>query len=285
MFDIIQQLSEVLSPLSSSAPTAFVIFFIISFLVGVIASVFGVGGGFFFTPFFHSVIGLSAVQAVATSMFQIPFMSASGSIAYLRRKKVEVSAALWLLLGAIPSSQITAWFFSHLSREGEHSSLDLFLMIVFSVMMTTLGLYTIFKKSDSPKNESTETNEASDKLKIHKSSILLTGLVFGFIASALGVGGGFLTVPYFIHVLKMPAVKASATSLFAMFFISLITSLQYLFFSQAIVSLSLLAALGTMLGAQLGSRIAVYLPPKILKKSFGVLQIIVVILYLIKKLS
>lgn len=284
MPEIIQHLTEILSPLSPSAPTAFFIFFALSFFIGIISAVFGIGGGFFFTPFFHSFIGLSAVEAVATSMFQIPFMSASGSIGYLRRKKVETSAAMWLLLGAIPSSQITAWLFSHFSSGGDHAYVDLFLMITFSVMMTTLGLYTIFKKSDTPQDD-TRGAEITENLQIPKTSIFATGLAFGFIASALGVGGGFLTVPYFIHVLKMPAVKASATSLFAMFFISLITSLQYLFLSHVVIVLSLFAALGTVLGAQFGSRIAVQLPPVLLKKSFGFLQIIVVILYLIKKLS
>lgn len=274
---IFQNLIETLAPLSSSPTFAFVTFFIFSFLVGIVAAMFGVGGGFFFTPFFHSVIGLPAVQAVATSTFQIPFLSASGSVAYLQEKKVEVAVAFWLLMGAVPSSQITVWFFSHLSQDN-HAFTNYFLVASYTLLMGGLGIYGFFKKEKTTK----VNQEQADYITGNKTSLLITGLLFGVIAASLGVGGGFLAVPYFTHIMKMPIAKATATSLFAMFFISLIAGFQYWFHGHVQVSLSLLAAMGTISGAQVGSRIAIWVSAGVLKRTFSLLQIIVVILYLLR---
>lgn len=292
MLETIHQLSQTLLPLSSSPFWGFVFFFLISFTVGILAAMFGIGGGFFFTPFFHSVIGLPPVQAVATSMFQIPFMSASGSATYLLQKKVQIKPALWLLAGAIPSSQITAWFFSYYSLkdktaspQADHLAIDIFLILLYTFVIGGTGFFILLKKSKDDKPLTLPTNNSNQPVyHIPKFSILTTGLLFGFVASALGVGGGFLTVPYFLFFLKMPASQATATSLFTMFFLSIITSTQYLLLGHPVVPLSLLAALGTMSGAQLGSRMAIHLPSHVLKKFFGLIQILVVIVYLLREL-
>lgn len=274
---LLQNLIETLAPLGDNAFFSFGIFFMFSFVVGVIAAMFGVGGGFFFTPFFHSVIGLPAIQAVATSTLQIPFLSASGSIAYLYEKKVEMTVAFWLLLGAIPSSQITVWLFSHLSQENNIFT-DYFLLVSYTLLMGGLGMYGFFKKE----KKTTIYQDKRDYISGNKISIFVTGLLFGLIAASLGIGGGFLAVPYFTHILKMPISKATATSLFAMFFISLIAGLQYWFYGHTQVSLAFLAAIGTMSGAQLGSRAAMRISSYVLKKTFSLLQIVVVVLYLLR---
>ena len=59
------------------------------FFTGILASAMGVGGGFIFTPFFHGVIGLGGVQAVATSMGQIPITSLSAVYRYYKNKKIK----------------------------------------------------------------------------------------------------------------------------------------------------------------------------------------------------
>ncbi|RME92651.1 MAG: hypothetical protein D6767_02720, partial [Candidatus Hydrogenedentota bacterium] len=92
----------------TAAPLSFWSLPLIGFAVGAISALFGVGGGFFFTPFFNVVLGLPLPVAVATSTAQIPFMAASGTFHYYRKGNLDIKNALWLGVPTILFSIITS---------------------------------------------------------------------------------------------------------------------------------------------------------------------------------
>ena len=56
---------------------------------------------------------------------------------------------------------------------------------------------------------------------------ILIGALVGFLASFLGVGGGFIMVPALIYLLRMPTNVVIGTSLFQIIFITAIVTLLH----------------------------------------------------------
>jgi uncharacterized membrane protein YfcA len=82
----------------------------------------------------------------------------------------------------------------------------------------------------------------------------------------------------------MKPINAVATSMFCILITSSITSLHYLWLGEIYFGLSLVLALSSIIGAILGTKIAVKISPKLLLKSFAFLQLGVVVIYIYIKL-
>src|SRR5215510_10392273 len=66
--------------------------------VGFVSGMFGIGGGFLMTPLLIFV-GISPAVAVASVSSHIAASSMSGAISYWRRRSIDTSLALVLLIG------------------------------------------------------------------------------------------------------------------------------------------------------------------------------------------
>lgn len=82
---------------------------IISFLVGVISSLFGIGGGIIHVPFLIVILGLPVHAATATSHFVLAITSLTGTLAFLRNGQVRLPVAASLGLGVLLGAQLGAF--------------------------------------------------------------------------------------------------------------------------------------------------------------------------------
>lgn len=112
---------------------------------------------------------------------------------------------------------------------------------------------------------------------------LLGGIVISAIAAFLGVGGGFLLVPFLTSVAELPMYLAAGTSALAVL-ISMITSIVTLIskgvqFDWALIGLELV---GIALGSVIGPRTSQYFSDIWLKRLFIVLSLYVGIDYVLR---
>jgi uncharacterized membrane protein YfcA len=76
------------------------------FLVGLLAAIMGVGGGFFLIPAMIYVLGMPTAVVVGTSLFQILFVTANVTVLHaINNQTVDVVLALILLSGAVVGAQ------------------------------------------------------------------------------------------------------------------------------------------------------------------------------------
>jgi uncharacterized membrane protein YfcA len=83
--------------------------FSVGFLVGVLAAIMGVGGGFVMVPAMIYLLGMPTAVVVGTSLFQIIFVTAN--VTFLQayaNQTVDVVLALMLLIGAVIGAQFGA---------------------------------------------------------------------------------------------------------------------------------------------------------------------------------
>ncbi len=80
----------------------------VGFSTGVVASVLGVGGGFIRMPALIYLIGCPTIVAVGTDLFEVMITGAYGAFTYGLKGRVDLVAAMWMLMGAAMGAQLGA---------------------------------------------------------------------------------------------------------------------------------------------------------------------------------
>lgn len=111
--------------------------FVIGAVVGVLAAVMGVGGGFIMVPAMIYLIGMPTKVVVGTSVFQFLFVTGFTAILHaVQSQTVDIMLALILLLGGVIGAQIGVSAATRLRPEQ--------LRILLALLVLTVGLKLLF---------------------------------------------------------------------------------------------------------------------------------------------
>jgi uncharacterized membrane protein YfcA len=121
----------------------------VGFLVGVLAAIMGVGGGFVMVPAMIYLLGMPTTVVIGTSLFQIIFVTAN--VTFLQayaNQTVDVFLALMLLIGAVIGAQFGARAGAKLHGEELRGLLALMVLAVcdklfFDLLVTPDDVYSI----------------------------------------------------------------------------------------------------------------------------------------------
>ena len=112
---------------------------IIGFVVGMLAAIMGVGGGFIMVPAMIYLLGMSTAVVVGTSLFQIIFVTANVTLLQsVTNQTVDVVLALLLLVGAVLGAQIGARFAGRLRGEELRGLLAMIVLAVSAILTIEL---------------------------------------------------------------------------------------------------------------------------------------------------
>jgi uncharacterized membrane protein YfcA len=107
-------------------------------------------------------------------------------------------------------------------------------------------------------------------------TILLIGLMAGFVSGALGVGGGIIIVPSLILFLGFSQHMAQGTSLAILLLpTGILAVMQYYKNGYVDFKVALILMILFVVGAYLGSLVSTNIPDKMLKKIFGIFMLLV----------
>ena len=116
------------------------------------------------------------------------------------------------------------------------------------------------------------------KSKLYESIFtpILIGLLVGFIAAIMGIGGAFILVPAMIYIIKMPTKLVPGTSLFVTIFVSVIVTFLHSF-NYGSIDLLLVAMLvvGSIIGVQIGQKLGERIDSSGLRALLAVLLLLV----------
>jgi uncharacterized membrane protein YfcA len=257
-------------------------------MAGLLAGMFGVGGGFLATPMLIFV-GIPPTVAVASQANQVIANSVSSLQVQWRRGNVDLRMGLVLLLGGVVGSSAGVVLFTYLKRIGQ---IDFVIAVLYVVMLSTIGglmsfesLRTWFRHKRHPEaprgklHQHYLVHRLPWKMRFYKSKLYISallpmalGFLIGILSAILGVGGGFVLVPAMIYLLGMPTAVVIGTSNFQVLFVAAnVTFLQSATNGTVDVVLALLLILGGVVGAPIGSRLAAKLPGAVLRGLMAVL--------------
>jgi uncharacterized membrane protein YfcA len=255
---------------------------------GVLAGMFGVGGGFIMTPLLI-FIGVSPAVAVATSANQIIASSVSGFMSHWRRQNVDFKMGNVLLIGGFVGSSLGVALFRWLKNLGQ---IDLIISLCYVVFLGIVGglmgiesLRAIMGWKKQTAAATPQQHQPSRLLPMHfaRSKItisallpLATGLFAGMMVSMMGIGGGFLLIPAMIYLLRMPTSVVIGTSLYQIIFITAnVTLLQAVTTQTVDIVLALILLSSSVVGAQIGGKLGAKLPAEHLRGLMALLVLTV----------
>ena len=241
-------------------------------ITGILSGLFGVGGGFLITPFLM-FIGVPPAVAVASSANQIVATSYSGFLAYLRKQSVDFKMGRHILIGGFTGAFAGVLIFKWLRTMGY---VDLLISLSYVFFLGSIGLLMAaeslksLRKGSAPSAVSTPAWTARLPLKADyptskvEASIFVPigiGIFVGMMVSIMGVGGGFLMIPAMIYLIGMPTGIVIGTSLFIIIFITAqVTFMQSVLTQTVDIMLALLLLIGSVIGAQFGSKLGHTIP-------------------------
>jgi uncharacterized membrane protein YfcA len=106
--------------------------------------------------------------------------------------------------------------------------------------------------------------------------VALIGLAAGLLSGLFGIGGGVVIVPLLIGLAGFSITQAAGTSLAALLLpVGALGAWQYWQSGAVDLRAALLLAVGLLIGAYLGARLGVSLPPATVQRAFGALLVVV----------
>ncbi len=278
---------EIYLPIAEQSMNVFVLFGL-GGAAGLLAGMFGVGGGFLATPLLIFV-GIPPAVAVASQANQVIANSISSLQVQWRRGNVDLRMGLVLLLGGMIGSSAGVTVFTWLKAIGQ---VDFVIAVMYVILLSSIGLLmafeslrTLWKRRRNPTGPRGKlhthylVHRLPWKMRFYKSKLYISaflpiglGFLIGILSAILGVGGGFVLVPAMIYILGMPTTVVIGTSNFQILFVAAnVTFLQAVTNGTVDVVLALLLILGGVVGAPIGSRIAARLPGVVLRALMAVL--------------
>jgi len=246
--------------------------FILSLVVGVLSGMFGVGGGFLMTPFLI-FLGVPPAYAVPNEANNILGTSISGSTTHYLKGTLDYKMGLMIVIGGVAGTILGIITFSYFKDIGKINiviSLSyMYILAIVGTIMLVQGVTEI----DRARRKIIIKKKLHSHFWIHglpfrmrfkKSQLyesaftpIIIGLVVGFIAAIMGVGGAFILVPAMIYIIGMPTRLIPGTSLFVTIFVSAIVTVLHAFnYGSIDLALVIILILGSILGVQVGQKLS-----------------------------
>lgn len=261
-------------------------------VTGVLSGVFGVGGGFLTTPLLI-FYGIPPTVAAASAATQVTGASVSGVIAQGRIGGVDYQLGLVSVAGGMIGALLGAGLFAVLESVGQ---IDTVINILYVVLLGTIGLVMARESLQALRPASAGAPRRAAKRRHHpmiaalpyrwrfyRSGLyisplapFLMGLFVGILTMLMGVGGGFIMVPAMLYILGMSARVVVGTSLFNILFITMLSTMVHAFTTQAVdIVLAGLLLIGSVSGAQIGTRIAQHARPEYLRLGLAAVVLLI----------
>ena len=215
----------------------------LGFFIGALGTLVGVGGGFILVPIFLLVFHYTPQQAIGTSLTVVFFNALSGTIAYIRQKKVYYDAAIRFSLATLPGAVLGSYLSYYFSSQIFYISFGLLLMVIAVLL---------YIRSRSESEKTCDLNE----FRYNRTLGTLMSILVGFLSSIFGIGGGIIHVPTMICLLGFPTHTATATSHFVLAVSSFFGVVSHYLLGNILIIPALVIGFGSILGAQLGAYLA-----------------------------
>jgi uncharacterized membrane protein YfcA len=248
------------------------------FLVGIAASLVGIGGGTFIVPILLMIYGFSPTQlATGTSLAAIIFTAIASTVNYWRQKRIYFRTGLVLAVTTAPGAVLGAFLADMLESHILAFIFGFFLIFMAARIIIDLNRLRAKSQGQLGGRKETVTKSDTETVMSGKTIVLGAGLSFfgGLASGLLGIGGGVLVVPIMMFAVGMPIHIATATSMFTMIFTSTAAVPKYYLVGRINLEYAFLIAAGSILGAQVGAYTSRRLSGKNLRRIFAIILIIV----------
>jgi uncharacterized membrane protein YfcA len=263
----------------------------LSAIVGVLSGLFGVGGGFLMTPFLI-FLGVPPAYAVANEANNILATSVSGSTTHYLKNTLDYKMGLMIVIGGTIGTSLGIYTFTYFKGIGKIDTvISLAYMYILAIIGTLMLVESLGEIDKAKKNllikkklhvhywiHGLPFRMRFPKSKLYESAFtpIIIGLLVGFIAAIMGIGGAFILVPAMIYIIKMPTKLVPGTSLFVTIFVSVIVTFLHSFnYGSIDLMLVFMLVIGSIIGVQLGQKLGERIDSSGLRALLAILLLVV----------
>ena len=106
--------------------------------------------------------------------------------------------------------------------------------------------------------------------------VILIGIFAGILSGMFGIGGGIIIVPALVYLCGFSQLKAQGTSLAILLPpVGIFAFIEYYKKGQVNLQAGVLIVIFLVIGSVFGSKLAQNLPVEVMKKSFGILMLVI----------
>ena len=277
---------EVFLPIAEVSVNIIAIFSL-SGIVGILSGLFGVGGGFLMTPFLI-FLGVPPTYAVANEANNILATSVSGSTTHYLKDTLDYKMGMMIVIGGIVGTVLGILTFTYFKGIGK---IDIVISLAYMYILAIIGTAMLVEglgEIDRARKKILTKKKLHvhywihglplrmrfQKSKLYESAFtpIIIGLIVGFIAAIMGIGGAFILVPAMIYIIGMPTKLIPGTSLFVTIFISAIVTVLHAFnYGSIDLILVFMLITGSIIGVQCGQKIGESIDSSQLKTLLAIL--------------
>jgi len=265
-------------------------------IVGYIAGMFGVGGGFLLVPTLIYVFGVPIDFAVGSAICQQCGTSIVSFLKFRSLHRGEPRIDLIMMGGSLVGVDAGVRLMSYLDSLGSWRfgtgppapAARIVVDICFIVLLSFTACFTFSdawqaRKRLVPRGDLTIPGPLVTLVRIPPyndlPSVQLTqvsvpmiayiGFVLGVASGLLGVGGGVLLMPVLLYGFGMSLRNAAGTGVLLLFVTVVVGTVEYTLRGRVSLHLAMAVLIGSSIGAQLGAVTTHYLPNRKLRLIFA----------------
>jgi uncharacterized membrane protein YfcA len=226
----------------------------LGFLIGGFGTLIGAGGGFLLVPLLLLGYQFPPATAVGTSLALVFLNAASGTVAYLRQRRVDLALGWKFAAATVPGAVGGAYLTRALSSALFSAGFGLVLLGIGAFLWSG---WTAAPSAGARVRELVDADGQAHVYRVDAWKGVLLSFLVGVLSSVFGIGGGIIHVPFLIVALGLPVHVATATSHFVLSISALIGAATFLALGRVDLGTTVLMGVGILAGAQLGARASV----------------------------
>jgi uncharacterized membrane protein YfcA len=235
-----------------------------------LGSLAGMGGGFVMIPAMTTLLKLTQHQAHGTSLCAVAATAVAGAASY--GDQVQVVPALSLAATAAVTARWGARSTLRLSQGALKRALGGLMLLMAPAVPAKAHLIKRKKQEEHEQNLMADSKGDKKEPPTLTKRVLVpaaTGVVSGYLAGLLGVGGGTVVVPALVVFTDMSHIQALATSLAAMVVPAATGTFQHWKQQHVVMRVAPALALGACVGAYAGGQLALHTKESTLQWGFS----------------
>jgi uncharacterized membrane protein YfcA len=194
-------------------PTCFIIL-LTGISVGLVSTIFGIGGGIIMVPLLSLILPFSHLEAIATSLATIVLVAGFNTFNFSKQNVIVWNIVPWIA--------VTSSFFAFISARLSTVLPENILVIIFLLFLFYFAIRTFLIS---------KAEEHSVGVSHSRLLPLGIGTISGLISGVTGIGGGGITTPMTLVTGLVKNVQAAPTSNAIMIFTAFFASLSFAFCS------------------------------------------------------
>jgi uncharacterized membrane protein YfcA len=237
-------------------------------------------------------MGVPPAYAVANEANNILATSVSGSTTHYLKNTLDYKMGFMIVIGGSIGTAVGIYTFSYFKDIGKIDTVISLAYMYILAIIGTLMLVESLGEIDKAKRNIVVKKKLHVHYWIHglplrmrfpKSKLyesiftpIIIGLLVGFIAAIMGIGGAFILVPAMIYIIKMPTKLVPGTSLFVTIFVSVIVTFLHSFnYGSIDLLLVLMLVIGSIIGVQIGQKLGERIDSSGLRALLAILLLVV----------